>query len=289
LNAYRICPCCFGPSASIGFIDLGESCNDAFEERRMFRDTGISIQYWGCRACGHIWTADLDAWVAEDFRRYIYNEDYILADPPFAYDRPARNAALVESLVRSMKASLDILDWGGGDGLFARMLRDREVRSALSCDAFYGDPEIPGDWTFPLVTCFEVVEHVPDQRGLFSTLARHVDQDGALLFSTLTQPADIGALGLRWWYARPRNGHIRLHSRTSLELCLSQAGLAMASLSAELHVGYRTMESPLVRALLDGCVAPPSLPPGLSTRPPKHASMAKGNPSWNQLSSGATV
>ncbi len=227
----------------------------------MFRNTGTSVHYCSCNSCGHIWTGCLDGWTESDFQRNIYNDDYVLADPPFTHDRPARNAAMIDDMVGAFRHDLSILDWGGGNGLMARMLGRRGYRNVISYDPFYGDsPPTPG-LPFDLVTCFEVIEHVPDQRALFADLASHVAPDGALLLSTLVQPADIGKLRLGWWYARPRNGHIRLHSGKSLELCLSREGLRLKSLSDEMHVAFRSADSPLVEALLAAEVHEPSQPP----------------------------
>ena len=230
----------------------------------MFRNTGISVHYCSCKGCGHIWTACLDDWSDSDFQRNIYNGDYVLADPPFIYDRPARNAAMIGDMVGAFREDLPILDWGGGNGLMAQMLAELGFRNVISYDPFYGDNPLTPGLPFDLVTCFEVIEHVPDQRTLFADIASHVAPDGALLFSTLVQPADIHDLRLGWWYARPRNGHIRLHSRKSLELCLSREGLRLKSLSDEMHVAFRNAESPLVEALLAAEVQEPSQPPARS-------------------------
>jgi 2-polyprenyl-6-hydroxyphenyl methylase/3-demethylubiquinone-9 3-methyltransferase len=230
----------------------------------MFRNTGISVHYCSCKNCGHIWTACLDDWSERDFQRNIYNDDYVLADPPFTYDRPARNAAMIDGMVRGFGNGLAILDWGGGNGLMGRMLAGRGYRNVISYDPFYGDNPLAPGLPFDLVTSFEVIEHVPDQQALFADLASHVASDGALLLSTLVQPADIGELRLGWWYARPRNGHIRLHSAKSLELCLSRVGLRLKSLSDEMHVAFRNAESPLVEALLAAEVPEPSQPPARS-------------------------
>jgi SAM-dependent methyltransferase len=226
----------------------------------MFRNTGISVHYCSCKGCGHIWTACLDDWSDSDFQRNIYNGDYVLADPPFIYDRPARNAAMISDMVGAFREELTILDWGGGNGLMAQMLAELGYQNVISYDPFYGDNPLTPGLPFDLVTCFEVIEHVPDQRTLFADIASHVAPDGALLFSTLVQPADIHELRLGWWYARPRNGHIRLHSRKSLELCLSREGLRLKSLSDEMHVAFRNAESPLVEALLAAEVQEPSQP-----------------------------
>src|SRR5689334_5081111 len=64
----RACPCCSAPSRFIGSIDFTESCNDAFEGRRMFRDSGDHISYWRCRACCLLWTDAFDDWSIAEYR-----------------------------------------------------------------------------------------------------------------------------------------------------------------------------------------------------------------------------
>jgi len=65
--------------------------------------------------------------------------------------------------------------------------------------------------------------------------------EGALLFSTLTQPADFDQLGLRWWYVGPRNGHISLYSRRSLSILFEKNGMGLISLTDLIHVAFRKL------------------------------------------------
>ncbi len=64
---------------------------------------------------------------------------------------------------------------------------------------------------------------------------------GLILFSTLLQPADIDRLGLNWWYAGPRNGHVSLYSRASLAKLVRRFGLKLGSFSESMHVLYREL------------------------------------------------
>jgi len=60
---------------------------------------------------------------------------------------------------------------------------------------------------------------------------------------------------LNWWYAAPRNGHISLYSRKSLEVLAAKFGLTYVSFSMGTHLlvrGYtkRETQSLLLRAKL---------------------------------------
>ena len=205
----------------------------------MFRDSGVPVSYWRCRDCGLLWTDAFDDWPLAEYRERIYDEDYVLADPPFVYERPARNAAMLERMAGDRRDRISVLDWGGGTGLLGRLLRDRGFSNVETYDLLYDSANPITGHRFDLVCCFEVVEHVPDQFGVFEILANHIADRGALLLSTLLQPPDIARIGLDWWYARPRNGHIRMHSRRSLGKLLNANGLTLLSLSDDLHLAFR--------------------------------------------------
>ena len=91
---------------------------------------------------------------------------------------------------------------------------------------------------FDLITCFEVMEHVPAPKTTVESMVSLLKEQGAILFSTLLPPADFEALGLNWWYASPRNGHISLYSGQSLALLFQPHGMKVASFSSDLHLAY---------------------------------------------------
>jgi 2-polyprenyl-6-hydroxyphenyl methylase/3-demethylubiquinone-9 3-methyltransferase len=141
------------------------------------------------------------------------------------------------------------LDFGGGSGLLAERLRAGGFR-AETYDPFSSFCELP-DGSFDLITCFEVLEHLPWPRetvaAMVSLLKRSPDSGevatepslaGVILFSTLVQPADIERVGVSWWYAAPRNGHISLYSRAALTRLFGQFGLRVHSFNEVLHMAY---------------------------------------------------
>src|SRR5207237_2813544 len=82
---------------------------------------------------------------------------------------------------------------------------------------------------FDCVVSFEVVEHSTDPARAFADMNDFLTGSGLILFSTLLQPADIDHQGLNWWYAAPRNGHVSLYSRASLEKVVQPFGLKLGS------------------------------------------------------------
>ena len=183
-----------------------------------------------CVACGFARFDGMDRWSAEEFAERIYNADYHLCDPPFLGARPRKLAAWLACALRPQR----LVDYGGGEGMMADLLRACGF-DALSFDPFYGDGAAPAGAS-PVVTAFEVVEHAPDQRGLFKTLMELCAPSGIIIFSTLLKPAQLQG---DWWYASARNGHVSLHSEASLKLLMAEFGLSWLSLSAEMHVAAR--------------------------------------------------
>jgi Methyltransferase domain len=220
---------------SMGAKDFGHSGNDHFVGRRQFADYDVQIEYFRCQGCGLMFTPAFDAWSPQHFAQHIYNADYVLADPPFSGERSARNAAMVAGFWHRQKDGLRLLDYSGGAGGMVAALAQLGI-ACESCDPYYGAPA-PAQ-TYPVVTCFEVLEHVPhkDQLPWFKDLAQHIEPGGTLLLSTEVFGSDISAAH---WYLCPRNGHISVHSTHSLHLLAASAGLKVFSINSEMHLMRR--------------------------------------------------
>lgn len=227
------CIICNGKTKVIQHKEINVSCGDYFAGRRLFaRDVG-ETPLFACADCGFAAFYEIHAWPRDRFLRDIYNEDYGLCDPPFRIDRPTK---LAKWLVNVLEPCA-LIDYGGGEGATARLLAESGF-AARSCDAFYDDAPPPAARA-AVVTCFEVVEHVPAQQQLFVDMAALLADDGLLIFTTLTRPRTLAG---DWWYASVRNGHISFHTADSLERLVQAAGLSMMSLSPEIHVASRRPE-----------------------------------------------
>jgi 2-polyprenyl-3-methyl-5-hydroxy-6-metoxy-1,4-benzoquinol methylase len=228
------CKVCRGPSFLFGVVDFNKSCIEA--QGRRLAVSGCPVYYRRCQHCAFVFTNAFDSWTKEAFRKHIYNEHYIAVDPDFVEIRPAGNAKLVAGSFQAARSSIEILDFGGGAGLLAHRLREQQFY-ATTYDPFSSFDEMPAE-KFDLITCFEVMEHVPFPKDTVATMVSMLKDQGAILFSTLLQPASFESQGLNWWYAGPRNGHVSLYSTPSLAHLFKHHRMKVASFSEGLHIAY---------------------------------------------------
>jgi SAM-dependent methyltransferase len=219
-------------------VDFNKSCEDRPEP--LLPPAGWSVEYHLCGRCGFCFAPALHAWRHEDFARHVYNDAYVTVDPDYLGARPEANASALDALLGQHAARIRHLDFGGGDGLLSRRLQERGWQSS-SCDPFL-EPnlDLARLGRFSLVTAYEVFEHVPDVDRLIRTLGRITERQGVVLFSTLLADGQVRAgAAPTWWYAAPRNGHISLFSRRSLELLGLRAGFSYQALDNLTHLYWR--------------------------------------------------
>jgi 2-polyprenyl-6-hydroxyphenyl methylase/3-demethylubiquinone-9 3-methyltransferase len=233
------CKCCGADALSFGAVDFNKSCED--HRRKPLPVAGVDVPYHRCPRCGFVFTVAFDDLSGAAFQEHIYNAQYELVDPDFVDHRPRNNAAWVDATFLSTNRSARCLDYGGGNGLLAMLLRDAGSARAESYDPFYDAVRPTG--RFDLVTCFEVLEHTARPYETLRDVRSLLDDRGLLVFSTLLQPVDFERQGLAWWYAAPRNGHVSLYTRASLTALMKRLGLKWGSFNDHTHVAFRTKPS----------------------------------------------
>jgi SAM-dependent methyltransferase len=232
------CPVCGGESFYLASVDFNKSCE---EIRGKFLDpSGIPVDYHACSQCGFAYTPELYGWKIDEFAERIYNDEYVEVDPDYRSSRPRSNAQALQTLVGTRGSELRHLDFGGGNGVLSETLRGAGWQSTSY------DPFVDGDLRkldygrFDLVSAFEVFEHVPDPQKLMNEIELLCDEDAVVLFSTLLSDGNLAPGGdLTWWYASPRNGHISLFSRKSLEILAAQRGFRLGSFSQVFHALWK--------------------------------------------------
>ena len=132
-----------------------------------------------------------------------------------------------------------MLDYGGGEGLLAELLRASGFPHVETYDPFVPRFAARPSGRFDCITCFEVLEHATDPLRVFAEMNELLTSPGLVLFSTLLQPADMAFRGLSWWYASPRNGHVSLYTDASLRALARPFGFDLASFNESTHVLLR--------------------------------------------------
>lgn len=236
------CPVCGGGCSLLDAVDFNKSCDEA--KGKFLSFAGIPVRYALCGDCSFCFAPEFASWTLEEFEQRIYNDDYLSVDSDYAEIRPRANAANLISMFGDRAQSIRHLDYGGGNGLLAQLLRESGWQS-VSYDPFVDrNTRAAQLGQFELITAFEVFEHVPDVQELVSNLRSLLAANGLVLFSTLLSDGNIhSGEPLDWWYASPRNGHIALFSRQSLAILARKHGLNLGSFSTGLHFFFTQVPS----------------------------------------------
>jgi hypothetical protein len=127
-----------------------------------------------------------------------------------------------------------VLDFGGGIGVLARMLRDRGFRTSSHDPLAESVFSIPLDQSghSPVITMIEVLEHLTDPMGTLRELSL---QSSLIFVSTLAQPSH--GITPEWWYLLPDTGqHIFFPSAKSFDIIAKQLGWRYYGNGKNLHV-----------------------------------------------------
>lgn len=174
------------------------------------------VHYYKCPRCSFLQT-EYPFWLPESYEEAITDLDigYV-----------ARNISLSEIVTSVIKLTGNtrgrFVDYGGGYGLFVRLLRDKGFdfyRQDTYCKNIFArnfdvkDRPLPEK--FDMLTAFEVFEHLEDPLSEIEKMFEYAD---TLLFSTALQPNRSLTNPNEWWYIAPETGqHISFYHRSTLE------------------------------------------------------------------------
>lgn len=127
-----------------------------------------------------------------------------------------------------------VLDFGGGIGVLARMMRDRGFRTSSHdplAESVFSIPVLNAPYS-PVITMIEVLEHLTDPMDNLRNLST---QSSLIFISTLTIPSE--GIVPNWWYLLPDTGqHIFFPSSESFEIIAEQLGWRYFGNEKNLHV-----------------------------------------------------
>jgi Methyltransferase domain len=196
------------------------------------------IAYFKCPFCAFIQTEPA-YWLAEAYAG-------VIADTDIGYvTRNILYSGWVDRIARLSFADVRrFLDYGGGYGLFVRLMRDRGFdfyRQDLYCENIFArsfdleDLRLGGDeGRFGLLTSFEVFEHLDNPRQELDKMFGYAD---SILFSTELQPRQPLKDIKDWWYFAPHMGqHVALYGLRTLETIATAYGCHLYSDGRNLHL-----------------------------------------------------
>jgi hypothetical protein len=170
------------------------------------------VKYFRCTACGFMQTEN-PYWLEEAYSDAIALQDVGIMS------RNELNASLTASLLSMLFPDVKgALDFGGGHGVFVRMMRDRGYnffwRDLFASNNFARGFEYNPQERYDFLTAFEVLEHFVDPMSELEVLMANADN---VFVSTLTVPVPAPPLS-DWWYYVPSSGqHVSFYTREALE------------------------------------------------------------------------
>jgi SAM-dependent methyltransferase len=233
------CKICGGASLLFGVVDFHKSCEEPNGLRLSL--SGVPVYYRRCANCRFVFTDAFDDWSPDQFKTHIYNDDYGMVDPDYKTERPRSNAEVVAQLWGEHRKNTRVLDFGGGNGALCTALRENGFPVAEAFDPMVPEFARRPVGKFDLVTSFETFEHLPDPMAGIASILESAADPGAVLFTTLLQPADFDNHGVNWWYIGPRNGHVSIFSKQALSIAWSRHRYQVASLNDLIHLAFRNL------------------------------------------------
>jgi len=191
------------------------------------------VNYFHCQTCGFVQT-DEPFWLREAYSSVISSLDVGIVQ---------RNINNARRLVFFLKFISDgiCMDFGGGDGLLTRMMRD------YGFDFYHYDKYAKNEYArgfeadmgkkYALITAFENFEHYVNPLDEIDSLMKMTD---ALFFST-NVIAPNPPLIKDWWYYLPVTGqHISFYTLETLNFVAKKHGCQLLSDDCSLHILSKT-------------------------------------------------
>lgn len=189
------------------------------------------VDYFRCPNCDFMQTEE-PYWLSESYVSAISDLDL------GPVNRAVTGARIVESVIVSFfNPNARFIDWGGGYGVFTRLMRDMGYdfywRDAYCENLFAKQFVAKEESGYELMTTFEVFEHLVQPMAEIEAMLKLSPN---ILFSTHLPPKPLHT-ATDWWYLTPEHGqHVAIYSPKSLQFIAAKFGLHLASDGSSLHV-----------------------------------------------------
>ncbi|MGA9383362.1 MAG: methyltransferase domain-containing protein [Phormidium sp.] len=209
------------------------------------------IDYFKCENCGFVQTEE-PYWLSEAYTNAIASSDVGLVFRNMQFSKITSN--IIFSI---FDHSSQFLDYGGGYGLFVRLMRDAGFDFYWYdkfCENIFakGFVAFSEEGEYELVTAFEVFEHFSNPLTEIQNILKFSRN---IFFSTELLPEDNPKPGEWWYYSLQDGQHISIYTVKSLSILAEQMGLNFYSNGLNLHL---ITEKQIPEILFENlCYAPP--------------------------------
>ena len=191
------------------------------------------VNYFQCSHCGFVQTEE-PYWLDEAYSQPIASSDVGLAYRNLSFSQFTKNL-----LFNFFNHQENFLDYGGGYGLFVRLMRDAgfdfywfdKFCQNLFAQGFEIDETENNQ--FELVTAFEVFEHLVHP---ITELEDILKKSRNILFSTELLPESNPKPDEWWYYVLHEGQHIAIYTPKSLAIIAAKFNLNLYSNGSSLHL-----------------------------------------------------
>jgi hypothetical protein len=203
--------------------------------RQLFKATILSkfeVAYFSCPECGFVQT-EKPFWLDEAYRHTLNDEDTSVLQRNW-YFADVAASVLFTFFDRRGK----FLDFGGGHGVFTRLMRDSGF------DFYWRDPNGenifargfeygPGIAPVELITCIECFEHFVDPKKELEAMLK---LSSNIFFATQLLPSPVPAPDAWDYYGLTHGQHIAFYSLKTLRYLAKSYGLRLYSNGVNIHL-----------------------------------------------------
>ena len=225
--------------------NICDSPTNTFATARVLKK--YNVEYFQCSNCGFVQT-EAPYWLDEAYSEAIASSDVGMLSRSTMFSNAANNI-----IFNLFNHNAKFLDYGGGYGVFVRMMRDfgfdfywhdKYCKNIFS-QGFEADEN--SSYSYELVTAFEVFEHfvkpLEDIQKIFK-FSRNI------LFSTKLLPAKNPKPSEWWYYALDEGQHISIYTSKALSIIAEKFNLNFYSNGDSLHLFTdKEIQPPIFKSL----------------------------------------
>ena len=218
-------------------VESVEKCKICNSDSHYFANAKIlqkyDVKYFQCSNCGFVQT-EHPYWLDQ-----AYSEAIATSDIGLVYRNNMMANITGKLLFNYFDHQAKFLDYGGGYGLFVRLMRDKGFdfhwfdKFCKNIFAKGFELQKTDKQNLELITAFELFEHLANP---LQELKEIIDLCPNILFSTELLPENNPAPD-KWWYYAPHEGqHIAIYTIKSLEILASKHNLKLYTNGQSLHL-----------------------------------------------------